>query len=51
MGIIVAFFCGLCFSVLADAIADYIYAKAEEIEARTEIIKLNNLKNKQAAEE
>ena len=39
MSIIIAFFCGLCFYILADAIADYISAKAHEIEANSQYIK------------
>ena len=39
MAIIIAFFCGLCFYTLADSIADYISAKAHEIEANAEYLK------------
>ena len=39
MAIIIAFFCGMCFYTLADSIADYISAKAHEIEANAEYLK------------
>ena len=42
MGIIVAFFCGLCFYTLADSIADYISAKASLIEAEAEALGVQN---------
>ena len=38
MGIIVAFFCGLCFYTLAGSIAEYISAKAHEIEANAQYL-------------
>ena len=38
MSIIIAFFCGLCFYTLSDAIADYISAKAEMIKAQAEAL-------------
>ena len=37
MSIIIAFFCGLCSYTLADAIAEYISAKAHQIRQQTEI--------------
>lgn len=42
MAIIIAFFCGMCFYTLADAIAEYISAKALMIEAQAELLRLNN---------
>ena len=43
MSIIIAFFCGMALITLADAIADYISAKAHEIEANAELLKLENI--------
>ncbi|MBR1486327.1 MAG: hypothetical protein IJ597_03630 [Synergistaceae bacterium] len=42
MGIIIAFFCGLCFYTLADSLADYISAKAQHIEALAEQLSIQN---------
>ena len=42
MSIIIAFFCGICFSVLADSVADYISACAQKIEAQAEALRLEN---------
>mgnify|MGYP003571467278 CR=1 FL=1 len=42
MSIIIAFFCGICFTTLADSVADYISACASRIEAQAEAIKLEN---------
>ncbi len=39
MSIIIAFFCGMALITLADAIADYISAKAHEIEANSQYLK------------
>ena len=50
MSIIIAFFCGMCFYTLADAIADYISAKALMIEAQAEKLKLDN-KDRELEEE
>ena len=42
MSIIIAFFCGLCFYTLSDAIADYISAKAQMIKAQAEALGVQN---------
>ena len=42
MSIIIAFFCGLCFYTLSDALADYISAKAQKIEAEAEALKVQS---------
>ncbi len=42
MSIIIAFFCGICFTTLADSVADYISACAKRIEAQAEAIRLEN---------
>lgn len=42
MSIIIAFFCGICFTTLADSVADYISACAKRIEAQAETIRLEN---------
>ena len=39
MSIIIAFFCGVSLALLADALADYISAKAHEIEANSQYLK------------
>ena len=40
MSVVIAFFCGLCFYTLSEAVADYISAKAHMIEARAEALKV-----------
>jgi len=42
MSIIIAFFCGICFTTLADSVADYISACAKRIEAQAEAIRFEN---------
>ena len=42
MAIIVAFFCGMCFLTLSDAIAEYISACAQMLEAKAEALKKEN---------
>ncbi|MBR2208097.1 MAG: hypothetical protein IJ859_04730 [Synergistaceae bacterium] len=51
MSIIIAFFCGMCFYTLADAIADYISAKAQILEAQAEKLKLDNEEREQFKEQ
>jgi len=48
MSVIVAFFIGICFSTLADSVADYISACAKKIEATAESIRLENKAKKLA---
>ncbi|MBR2208998.1 MAG: hypothetical protein IJ859_09365 [Synergistaceae bacterium] len=50
MSIIIAFFCGMCFYTLTDAIAEYISAKAQMIEAQAEKLKLDNQEREQRME-
>ena len=42
MSVIIAFFCGMCFTTLADSVADYISACAKRIEAQAEAVRLEN---------
>ena len=51
MSIIIAFFCGLCAAILTDAIADYISAKAQMLEAQAEKLKLDNQEREQIKEQ
>ena len=43
MAIIIAFFCGMALTTLADAISDYIDARAQMLEAEAEVLKLENI--------
>ena len=40
MPIIIAFFCGLCFYMLSESVADCISAKAQKIEAQAGALKV-----------
>ena len=42
MSIIIAFFVGLCLSILSDAIADYISAKAQKLKAQAEALSIES---------
>lgn len=47
MTVIIAFFCGMCFLTLSDAIADYLSALAQRLEAQAEKMKLENQQKEQ----
>ena len=51
MSIIIAFFVGLCLSILSDAIVDNISAKAQMLKAQTEQLKLDNQEQEQFKEQ